>query len=369
MTSQHPSIRIAGLEFSWDLEQGTFCIDGFPCTALFRDTSLASIISGFVHMVGPRRFSLALQAEGQRGVDTDWEIIARAPSFEEGFADLNRYTYTTGWGRWELVEVDRAARQALFRIHSSWEGQIQRSSGIHYGPGLIAGKLTGICARLFGTNCWPRQTMYIAEGDEFDELVVEASDRDLDRELAELAQTEQATSSDLQRVLAELRHTAEAHARALAERDRSVRDLQDKLAIIARQQDAIQALSSPIIQVWDGVLAVPVVGAVDGDRTTRMMEKLLEAIILSKSRHAILDVTGVDTIDTTTADNFVKLVRGVQLLGARGVISGINPLVAQAIVDLGVDLREISTFANLKEALQHCIADAARRRETAPPST
>ncbi len=361
MDSLHPTITIEGLEFRWDLEKGGFSIAGVPCVMMFRDSSLASLLRGFVNMVGLRRFSLAMQAEGQRGTDEDWAIISAEPSFEAGFARLNLFAYTNGWGRWECVEVDRAAKQAVFRVHDGWEGLAQRNTGAHWGAGLTAGKFTSYGTRLFGTNCWCRQTMFIADGDPYDEIVVEASDRDIDAELAEMAQSEQATSADLQQVLAELRRTGDAHTKALAERDRSVQELRDKLDIIAQQQAAIQALSTPIIQVWDGVLAVPVIGSVDGERTSRMMEKLLETIIHTKSRHAIIDVTGVETVDTHTADNFVRLIRGVQLLGAHGIISGIGPLVAQTIVDLGVDLTGIPTFANLKEALQACIARSVGR--------
>ncbi len=360
MPDQNPHITVEGLEFRWDLERGGFTIEGVPCTMLFRDSSLASMLMGFLAMVGPQRFSLALQAEGQRGIEEDWAIISRAVDFETGFADLARYAYTTGWGRWECVDVDRDAKQALFRVHGGWESLAQRANEVNWGCGLVAGKFTGFGARLFGTNCWCRQTMFVADGDPYDEIVVEASDRDLDRELAELAQVDQATSVDLQRVLGELRRTSDAHARILDERDRSVQELEEKLDIIARQQAAIQALSTPIIQIWDGVLAVPVVGAVDGERASRMMEKLLETIIQTKSRHAILDVTGVENVDTATADNFVRLIRGVQLLGAQGIISGIGPLVAQTIVDLGVDLTGIPTHANLKEALHACIAAGDR---------
>ena len=362
MSDLHPTITIEGLEFRWDIEHGGLTIAGVPCTTLFRDSSLASMMMGFLSMVGPQRFALALQAEGQRGIAEDWAIISSAASFEAGFAELARYAYTAGWGRWECVAVDRVAQQALFRVYGSWEGLAQRSNGVNWGSGLIAGKFTAFGQRLFGTNCWCRQTMFIADGDPYDEIVIEASERDLEAELAELAQADQATSVDLQRVLGELRRTAEAHARALGERDRSVLELEEKLDIIARQQAAIQALSTPIIQVWDGVLAVPVVGAVDGDRASRMMEKLLETIIHTKSRHAILDVTGVETIDTATADNFVRIVRAVQLLGARGVISGIGPMVAQTLIDLGVDLSSVRTFSNLREALKACIAAPTRSR-------
>ncbi len=358
------SFEVGGLEYRWDLERGSFTIGGFPSTAFFRDSSLAALMYGFLQMVGPRRFSLSLQAEGQRGVEQDWQIIRGHATFEAGFADLARYAYTAGWGRWELVELDRANRTALFRIHNNWEGEIQRAFATNYGSGLIAGKLTGLCQKLFETRCWPRQTMFIAEGDPYDEIVVEPSDRSLDDELRELAAEEQATSSDLHRLLAEVKASAAGREAALAERDKMLKELQDKVGVIEQQRQAIQALSTPIIQLWDEILAVPIVGVIDSERTARMMERLLEAIIHSKARFAILDVTGVETIDTSTADNFVRIIRAVQLLGAQGVISGIGPLVAQTIVDLGVDLTGIRTYSNLREALKACIAAPRRTPKT-----
>lgn len=363
--TSRPTITVGGLEYRWDLERGTFTIGGFACTAFFRDSSLARLMMGFMAMVGPQRFSLALQIEGQRGIEGDWQVISAHPTFEAGFADLARYAFTAGWGRWELVELDRAARTALFRVHNSWEGELQKAQGLNYGGGVVAGKLAGLCQRLFEVpRCWPRQTMFIADGDPYDEIVVEVSERSLDDELRELAATEQATSSDLHRLLGELKASGAARETALADRDRMVKEMQDKLEIIEEQRRAIQALSTPIIQLWDEILAVPVVGAIDGERTARMMEKLLEAIIQSKARFAILDVTGVETIDTSTADNFVRIIRAVQLLGAQGVISGIGPLVAQTIVDIGVDLTGIRTFSNLREALKTCIAAPRRAPRT-----
>ena len=355
-------LEIGGLEHRWDLDRGSYTIGGVPCLAMFRDSSFARILVGFLTTLGPRRFSLMMQAEGQRSIDEDWAIIRAAPSFAAGFAEIGKYAHVAGWGRWELVSLDQDARTLVFRIHNSWEGAIQRATGLAYGVGLVAGKFAAYGARLFGAPCWPRQTRFLADGDAFDEIVVEPSDRTVEDELAALAEAGQATNMDLQRLLADLKTSAVARERALAERDTMVAELQDKLGIIAEQQLAIQALSTPIVQLWDEVLAVPIVGAIDGERTARLMEKLLAAIIDTKSRFAILDVTGVETIDTTTADNFIRIIRAVQLLGAQGVISGIGPLVAQTLVDLGVDLTGVRTFSNLREALKACIAAPARTR-------
>ena len=138
-------------------------------------------------------------------------------------------------------------------------------------------------------------------------------------------------------------------------------DLRDKLAIIERQQQAIRAMSTPIIEVWDGVLTLPILGLVDSVRTAEIMECLLQSVTRVRARFAILDMTGVDVVDTSTAGHLLGLIRAIRLLGAEGIITGIHPNIAQTMVGLDVDLSGINVHANLREALKHCIARARPR--------
>lgn len=133
--------------------------------------------------------------------------------------------------------------------------------------------------------------------------------------------------------------------------------LKDKLHIIQEQQDAIQRLSTPIIEVWEGVLTMPVFGSIDARRAQQMMEVLLGTIVASRCRYVIIDLTGVDMIDTSTADHIVKLIRSVQLLGSKGMVVGIRPEVARIVVSIGLDLSSFITLANLREALLFCMRD------------
>ncbi|WP_437321734.1 PAS domain-containing protein [Sorangium sp. So ce385] len=144
-------------------------------------------------------------------------------------------------------------------------------------------------------------------------------------------------------------------------RKRAEAVLLDKLDIIERQQEAIRQLSTPIIEVWEGVITMPVFGSVDERRAEQMMEVLLQAIMRTRCRSAIIDLTGADGIDHRTGDHIVRLVRAVELLGVRGIVVGIRPEVAQTIVSLGVDLSRINTLANLRDALVHCMQGPAPR--------
>lgn len=150
----------------------------------------------------------------------------------------------------------------------------------------------------------------------------------------------------------------------VTERKESESTLKDKLRIIEEQQTAIQKLSTPIIEVWEGVLTIPVLGIVDEQRAEQMMMTLLDAVTRTGCQYTIIDLTGVDAVDTGTADHLMRIVRAVQLLGAQSIVVGIRPEVAQTIVSMGVDLSSISTLATLRQALLMCMRGprGARKR-------
>jgi rsbT co-antagonist protein RsbR len=139
---------------------------------------------------------------------------------------------------------------------------------------------------------------------------------------------------------------------ALEKAEAANRELEAKLETIEMQQAAIRELSTPIIEVWANVLCLPVVGVVDSQRSAEMTETLLETIVAKQARMAIVDITGIDVMDTKTADHFIKMARAVRLLGAECIVSGINPGIAQTLTHIGVDLTGVRTLRSLRDALQ-----------------
>ena len=121
--------------------------------------------------------------------------------------------------------------------------------------------------------------------------------------------------------------------------------------IISRQQQELLELSTPVIKLWDGVLAVPMIGTLDSSRTQLVMESLLQRIVETESTLAIIDITGVPTVDTLVAQHLLKTVTAIRLMGADCIISGIRPQIAQTIVHLGIDLQGVTTKATLADAL------------------
>jgi rsbT co-antagonist protein RsbR len=120
--------------------------------------------------------------------------------------------------------------------------------------------------------------------------------------------------------------------------------------VIRRQQEEMMELSTPVVKLWDGVLALPLIGTLDSNRTQVVMESLLQEIVRTGAGIAILDITGVPTVDTLVAQHLIKTVAAARLMGAECIISGIRPQIAQTIVHLGVDLGDVTTKASLADA-------------------
>lgn len=123
--------------------------------------------------------------------------------------------------------------------------------------------------------------------------------------------------------------------------------------VILRQTDEIAEISTPVIRVWDGILALPIIGTLDSSRTQVVMESLLQEIVETGSGIAILDISGVPAVDSLVAQHLIKTVSATRLMGAECIISGIRPEIAQTVVHLGIDLSNIITKASLASALAY----------------
>jgi len=136
--------------------------------------------------------------------------------------------------------------------------------------------------------------------------------------------------------------------------------LKSRDQIIARQQEEMLELSTPVVMLWDGIVALPLIGTLDSARTQVVMESLLQEIVRTNSRTAIIDITGVPTVDTLVAQHLLKTITAARLMGAECIISGIRPQIAQTIVHLGINLADITTKAKLADAFALALHRAGR---------
>ena len=137
--------------------------------------------------------------------------------------------------------------------------------------------------------------------------------------------------------------------------------------VITRQQEELLELSTPVVKLWDGILALPMIGTLDSARTQVVMESLLQRIVETGADIAIIDITGVPTVDTLTAQHLLKTVTAARLMGAECIISGIRPQIAQTIVHLGVDLGTVTTKGTLADAFRRALEMRGQRERLLKP--
>ena len=141
--------------------------------------------------------------------------------------------------------------------------------------------------------------------------------------------------------------------------------------LISRQQQELLELSTPVVKLWDGILALPIIGTLDSARTQVVMENLLQTVVATNSKYAIIDITGVPTVDTLVAQHLLKTITAARLMGAECIISGVRPQIAQTIVHLGINLEDVVTKAKLSDALALALDRSGRtvvRKSSAPTS-
>ena len=156
-------------------------------------------------------------------------------------------------------------------------------------------------------------------------------------------------------LIEDLTHELRKSNQMKAEMEDKLRKIQEQQKTILQQQEDLMELSSPVSKVWENILILPVIGTLDSQRTQIMMENLLQKIVSTGCTTAILDITGVPTVDTQVANHLLKTVTAARLLGAECIVSGISPAIAQTIVHLGISLTNILTKATLQDAMIYAL--------------
>ncbi|AKT41565.1 AAA family ATPase [Chondromyces crocatus] len=247
----------------------------------------------------------------------------------------------------EQIILDDPASQSLF----SSDGYIERvrPKSVLCCPVMRQGTLMGI---LYLEN---NLTLGAFSGRKLALLEFITAQSSISMENAALYQALQQENAERSQTENSLRESEERLRRLVEERAASESTLREKLQIIEQQQQAIRALSTPIIEVWEGVLTMPILGALDSGTAAHMMEVMLDAVVRQQARYVIVDLTAVHSLDSNMADQLIRLVRAVHLLGSEGIVVGLRPEVAQTMVLMGIDLASMTTLANLRQALLRCM--------------
>jgi rsbT co-antagonist protein RsbR len=157
--------------------------------------------------------------------------------------------------------------------------------------------------------------------------------------------------------LMRMRHEVDEAKQKIDVQRSTIESLEAARQEIEAQRATIEALSTPVIEVWDGIVTLPLLGHFNAERADAVTEQLLEAVVRTRARYVILDLTGIAVIDATTGDQILKLVAGVGLLGSTGILVGIQPEIARTLVGLGSELSRVRVHQNLRQALKACLRE------------
>lgn len=341
MTSQH-EITLNQVPIRWDLDAGALSFFGLPSVMFWVNPSLYRMLRPLVGVCGVELYRLLVAYESSKGTDEDYHAMVTqlGASFGEGFLAWGAAVSTAGWGRFELPELDLERRRARVRVHNPWELQMLRGAEERWGCPFLQGKLIGVFSHAFGARCWAEE----------DEIVM--NDDALSVEFRIYAD-ERTIAEELERLRSELKSERE---RALQSRvEGATEALQEKLALVEHQRGVIQSLSAPLIQVWEGVLVLPLVGELDELRASALTERTLEAVSVRGAEFVILDLTGATIVGSSAANALLRTIAAARLLGARCLLSGVSSSVAQALVEVGTALTDVPSFATVQAALEQIL--------------
>lgn len=313
------AVTLNGAPFWWDMAGGNLTFFGLPSVLFWLDPSMRRMLAPLVAEIGVPLFRLLVAHEASKGTEEDYQamVTSLADNFADGFVAWGQAVSTAGWGEFQLPIYDPQDQCAEVLIKNPWELQMQQHSDEQWGCPFLQGKIIGIFTHALQTQCWAdEQIVERADADTAVQFRVYASQRTIESELDEIRQ----------------------------ERRRELEAQRTREALLAE-------LSSPLIPIADQVLVMPLVGTIDSQRAQQIMESLLEGVAHHRASTVLLDITGVRVVDTQVANAFVQAAQAVRLLGARVILTGIQPQIAQTLVHLGVDLSTIETRSTLQAGI------------------
>lgn len=320
----------------FDLDSGRITL-GDDRMLIMRQESFAVLRKLLTEQVGGQLTMAVLSQFGYRCGEGDHESLTRRYQWDTEMDEFSAgpvmHTHE-GIVHVEPTMVDMDRKGGHFHMTGIWRNSYEAENYLKlYGPSKepvchsLAGYASGWCSAFMGKSCVAIETKCAGRGDERCEFEI--------------------------KLVENWGPEAELWIKALGSTDVSLsRELEDKLALIEEQRATIAQMSSPIMQIWEGVLCLPVVGLLDTARSAEMTDQLLNRVVDARARCVLVDVTGIDVMDTKTADHFIKMAKAVRLLGAEPILTGISPAIAQTMAHLGVDLENVTTLRTLQDGLE-----------------
>lgn len=338
--SEHHSISVAGVPFAWDMEEADLRLIGVSSITIWLNPSLYALLEPFVAELGVEFFRLLVARSSSVGTLADYQAIMTTlgSTFEEGFAGWATAACAAGWGIFELAAYDPGAGTASVRVVNPFELRMQAAGGASWGCPYVQGKMIGIFSHALGRPCWADEEIHV--GGERPEILLRIypSTRTLEAEANALRRARQQEQNALVRRVEETAAVLERQGAEIEQRD-----------------ELIRTLSTPLIQVWDGVLVVPLVGDLSSARAEMLNADLLERAVALSARHVVLDLTGLSVVDAGVVERLGATVAALRLIGTECAVVGLSPALARAMISLGVSLGGVRTLRTLADALRDVV--------------
>jgi rsbT co-antagonist protein RsbR len=336
-----PSLTVNGVEFVWEPAAGDISFFGISSVLFWANPSLFRMLEPLVEEIGIDLFRMLVAHSSSLGTDEDYNsmVTVLGSSFVEGFLAWGRAVACAGWGSFEIPYFDIESCSAEVRVTNPWELRMQKAGGKLWGCPFLQGKIIGVLEHALGQRCWADEDIDLESDPPVVTFSVRAWDRTLDDELKRL-RSEQIRA-------AEARLEAQVESATTALRDKH-RELDEKDALI-------RTLSSPILQVWDGVLVVPIVGSLSAQRAELLNSNLLHRVVEQMATTVVLDLTGLDSVDNEVAERLGSTVTALRLIGTECAVVGLSPEFARRAVDLDITFGGVRVLRTLADALREVV--------------
>jgi rsbT co-antagonist protein RsbR len=350
------TVEVQQVPFEWQLDRGQVNFFGLPSVLFWLNPSLLHMLQPLAEEIGTPLFRLLVAYSSSLGTEADYDtmVTVLGSTFEEGFLAWGRAVSTAGWGQFELPACDAQAQRATVVVRNPWELQMHHGQATQWGCPFLLGKLIGIFSHALGANCWADERVLQIDAEQSAvEFTIYSSPTTIAAEIARLR--EERKQREQQHLTQEIDRVARQLQAAQAEQVRMQEQaLQTQAALIAE-------LSTPLIPITDNIVLMPLIGQMDSQRAQRVIETLLHGVATHQAAVAILDITGLPIVDTGVANILLQSAQAVRLLGTKVIITGIRPEIAQTLVGLGVDLKDMAVRGTLQSAFADAIEHTRRR--------
>lgn len=331
------AIKVGGLNFEWDLEQGKFLFEGQDAVLFWTSTAFKIFFDTIEEISGENAASIVMESTGFRQGLLVGNYFTEIKNVTISVvAEIITNTYASaGWGLARISEMNEQEKTLTVSLKDSWEHKVNVAQGKSTGGCFLPAHYAGIFTGLLGQSIWYRVVHHQIEG--FDETIIEyyPSDETIEKNIHRLAREKEA--EEIQRL------------------EQQVEEKTSEL------NDLIKEISSPIIPVLEGIVVVPLLGTYDEARAEELLVKTLQNLPKYKAKYLVLDLTGLNTEFTQHAASLIdKLGATASLIGSQTVLVGISPQMGMIITESGLNLSKFECFQTLQHGIHYALAQNGR---------